>query len=244
MKKKRLLLALLLIVALLCAGCGNNESAASAGGEKTAAEVPVVLNQAEYLLYQNIFYNNYGSQYTGQPVTKNGVFTVLQDAYSNVTRYYVWGFLDNTRCCDWQWEIVPRDTKNLPAPGSLVTVSGAFMADEKALDGYWIADAQIQTVISFTGESAELNMRTMSDTLERVQVINIANKPESFEGKTFTAYGRVAGPGILEDPYYDGSWQILYQGQTTASMAIGTMINLSGTVASGALNATTVALAQ
>ena len=59
MKKynKWMFLALLLLAAVLCAGCSGGSSA-SGGEVKTVSEVPVIINQAEYLLYQNISTTN------------------------------------------------------------------------------------------------------------------------------------------------------------------------------------------
>ena len=111
---------------------------------------------------------------------------------------------------------------------------GTFRADEKALDGYWITDASVETEALYTGERADVNMRALSCTLERVQMLNILYKPELFEGKTFSAYGRVAGIGLLLDPYYDGSWQIPFR-SGAESPAIGTLITLKGRVSGGAL---------
>ena len=245
-QNKWYLTAMLFTVVLLCSACSGGGSASGSAEVKTTAEVPVVLNQAEYVLYQNIFYNDYGPQYDNTPVTKNGVFAIIQDGFTNVTRYYVWGYLDNTMCCDWQWEIVPKDTKNLPAPGSLITVTGTFVKNEsQALDGYWIKDAEITTVTAYTGQTAELNMLTMSDTLERVQMLNIMYRSDSFEGKTFLAYGRIAGGSMLQDPYYDGSWEIPFTSTgDTASLAIGTSVRLAGKVASGTLGESTVTVMQ
>ena len=245
-QNKRYLITMLFTVVLLCSACSGGGSGSGSAGVKTTAEVPVVLNQAEYVLYQNIFYNDYGPQYDNTPVTKNGVFAVIQDAWAGKARYYVWGYLDNTQCCDWQWEIVPKDTKNLPAPGSLISVTGTFAKDEdNALDGYWIKDAEVTTVTAYVGQTAELNMQVMSDTLERVQILNIMYRSDSFEGKTYLAYGRVAGIGMLQDPYYDGSWEIPFASTgDTSALAIGTSVRLSGKVVSGTLGESTVTVTQ
>ena len=238
-KDKRLLLAALLLAAvLLCTACGGNDGS-SENDSHTVSEVPVVLNQAEYLLYQNIFYNQTGDQYVGQDFTKQGVFGVIYDAFSEMTRYYVWGYLDNTRCCDWQWEIKIDDPKNLPASGSLVSVKGTFGASEDALDGYWLTSPEITALSRYTGGGQELDMYTLSDTLERVQVLNIYYFPDVFEGKTFSAYGRVFSTSALQDPYYDGSWQIPFTAKETVP-AIGTTVLLTGTVTNGALSADTL----
>ena len=58
---KVLFSALLLAITLLCSACSSDSG--SAAGIKTVTEVPVILNQAEYVLYQNIFYNYNGCQY-------------------------------------------------------------------------------------------------------------------------------------------------------------------------------------
>ncbi len=228
---------LLLMTVLLCSACSSGSGTDTANaGKKTVTEVPVLLNQAEYLLYQNIFYNNYGPQYENTSVTKTGVFAVIQDAWAGKPRYYVWGYLDNTQCCDWQWEIVPKDEKSLPPTGSLITVTGTFAKDEQALDGYWIKDADVATETEYAGATAELNMLAMSGTLERVQILNILYNPDTFEGKSFTAYGRIAGTNLLQDPYYDGSWQIPFASAAdTSSLAIGTNVLLTGKAASGTL---------
>ena len=229
-KKVALLLTLLALIVLLFTACSGGGS----GAEKTISEIPVILNQAEYVLYQNIFYNDYASQYVDKPVTKNGIFAVIQDGYNNRTRYYVWGYMDNTRCCDWQWEIVPTDTRNLPAPGSLVSVVGTFVQNDDALDDYWIKDAQISVNSAYSGKQADLNMLAMSDTLERVQILNIMYRSEQFEGKSFIAYGRIAAPNVMQDPYYDGSWQIEFS-SSADSPAIGTDVVLTGKVSAGTL---------
>ncbi len=236
MNKKRALL-LLVLMALLLTGCGADREKAPETAESAA--VPELLNQTEYLLYQNIFYNDYGPQYDGRETEKKGVYTKIHDAWNDRDRYYVWGYLDATHCCDWQWEIVPTDLSALPAPGSLVTVKGTFAKDENALDGYWIRDAKVTAETRYTGQAADIAMDTMSCTLERVQMLNILYHPDVFEGKRFTAYGRVAGVNTLEDPYYDGSWQIPF---TTGAdcPAIGTLIRLQGTVKDGTLDRCTL----
>ena len=185
MKKKMLLVLLLLCAVLLLSACGEKKEAVTLA--TSTAKVPTVLNSAEYTLYQNIFYNDYAKQYDGKSVSKRGVFTTIQDEYFGRTRYYVWGYLDNTLCCDWQWELQLDDTANLPANGSLIDVTGTFASNENALDGYWINGAKITTLTTYTGTKADVDMTTMSDTLERVQILDVQNYPEAFEGKSVFA---------------------------------------------------------
>ena len=165
---------------------------------------------------------------------KRGVLGKIHDAFHNTDRYYVWGYLDNTKCCDWQWEIVPKDPESLPAAGSLVSASGIFQQNDEALDKYWYTDVTVETEERYTGPQTDLNMLVLSDTLERVQVLNILYAPETFEGKAFTAYGRIAGTNMLEDPYYNGSSQIPFAAEEVAP-AIGTMVKLQGRVKAGTL---------
>ena len=229
MKKRSLLILMLVACAVLCVACAGGTATA-----KEITEVPVILNQAEYVLYQQIYFNDTGMDYVGKTVNKEGVFTTLTDAFNGKTRYYVWGYLDNTKCCDWQWEFVPKDPSTLPSNGSHVKVSGTFQASKDSLDGYWITGAEVTTVATYSGEQVDINMLTMDDTLERVQTSNIINNAETFEGKTFVVYARIFGDGVLQDPYYDGSWQAPF---TTAETmpAIGTTVVLKGMVKDGVL---------
>ena len=162
-------LPLILAVMILLSACGKQNATQA----QTTDTVPVILNQSEYLLYQNVFYNDFGQEIKNKEVTKRGVFAAVQDAFSDRVRYYVWGYLDNTKCCDWQWEFVPGDPDGLPPVGSLVTVTGTFAFDEdNALDGWWIMDASVQAEMTYTGAASEINMFAMDCTLERVQMIS------------------------------------------------------------------------
>ena len=233
MKKRLTFVLLLLCAALLLSACGEKKDAAPLA--TSTAKVPVVINSAEYTLYQNVFYNNYAPQYDGKSVTKRGVLAVVQDAYSDMTRYYVWGYLDQTLCCDWQWELQLDDPSVLPAVGSLIDVKGTFAANENALDGYWIKDAQVTTLTAYTAAVADVDMTTMSDTLERVQVLNFMAHPDQFEGKSVFAYGRIADVFTLEDPYYgSASWVASFTTEETVP-AIGTNVVLRGTLKDGVI---------
>lgn len=248
-KKRKTLLSLLLTLALAaaCAGCGDSPAplpsepvvSTQTAPEPSAAERPEVFSQDEYVLYQNIFYSGYGADYDGSTVEKEGIFAVIRDAYNDRLRYYVWGYYDQTRCCDWQWEFVPQEGQNLPQAGSLITVAGVFASGESALDGYWITDAQVETKTAYDGSSVDLDMRSMGATLERVQMYNVMYHPDVFEGQTYCAYGRIASVNSIQDPYYDGSWSntIAWDGDVPA---VGTLVEVSGTVESGALRVETM----
>ena len=224
------LVLILLCCWLLCA-CG-----------KTAPKsegLPTVLMPSEYVLYTNIFYNQTGEDYVGDTFQKVGVYTRIYDAFNGRERYYVWGYKDATKCCDWQWEFVPAQGAELPSVGSQVEVTDAFAGSENALDGYWIEDAAIQVRTPYAAPATDIALTTMSDTLERVQLLNIQYKPEEFEGKDVYFYGRVSGPGVIEDPYYDGSWTQKIESADELP-AIGTIVIVHGTVKDGVVTAATI----
>ena len=236
--KKRLYLVLILAAAMMllasCSGNDGQQSTQAGGAAKNTDKIPVILDQMEYALSQNIFANDEGGNYLGKTMTKRGVLGKIEDSFSDMTRYYVWGYMDNTRCCDWQWEFVPEDPASLPPVGSLVQVKGTFRTNNKALDKYWLTDTTVTVEEKYTGAQADLNMLAMSNTLERVQVANIVAHPDPYEGKSYFAYGKISGLTELADPYYDNSWRIEYAYEKE-SPAIGTYVILRGNVKSGIL---------
>ena len=223
---KRLFCLFLVVFSLLgLAACkGKAETPVSNSG------MPTVLNQSEYTIYRNVFFNNKADDYVGKAVTKEGTFTVLRDEWNKVDRYYVWGYMDATKCCDWQWEFVPSDPSALPAPGSKVRMTGTLVHDEAALDKYWFTDCSLETVTEFASPQADADVdtSTMDATLERVQLLNVQYFPEAFEGKTVCFYGRVMNTKTLQHPYYDNAWT---QGFSTKAKvpSIGTLVMISGT---------------
>lgn len=227
------------------AGCGSTDAEGSSAAQSIALEgdaaqtielnsVPYVLDTTEYALYQNIFYNDMADDYTGKEVTKTGVFTVLEDRYNDRTRYYVWGYNDETKCCDWQWEIEPDDTSELPENGSQVEVKGTFTESSDALDGYWITDPTIEVKEEYSQPDCDINMTAMSATLESVQIANILNYSDDFEGKTVCAFGRVASDSSIQHPYYDDYWSLEFESEDSVP-ATGTVVVLTGTLENGVL---------
>ena len=234
--KKLLALLLAALLLLSLAACSETGKTGNTGDDepdvpiepRTASTMPTVLNQTEYVLYQNIFFNNEADSYVGKTVTKEGTYTRLYDAFSQKYRYYVWGYMDATKCCDWQWEFVPADPETLPPIGSLVKMTGTLARDAAALDKLWFVDTTVEVETTFSPKACEVDMTTMDSTLERVQLLNMQYKPDAFAGKTLRIYGRVLNPTTIQHPYYDNAWTQDFS--TDAEVpAIGTMVILTGT---------------
>lgn len=241
MKKHQILsclLAILLAFALTACGGGENTSADNAAVDAAVSgggnSVPYVTSSIEYTLYQNIFYNDQISDYEQETMTKTGTFATIHDSFSNVDRYYVWGYYDETKCCDWQWEFVMPEGAEIPTDGSLIEITGTFTADENALDGCWLTDVTLTVQEAWEGSEYDVDMSTMNATLERVQLVNMQYYPDEYKDQTVRGYGRVESTNTIQHPYYDGMWS-----QTVSSdealPAIGTPVLFSGTFEDGTI---------
>ena len=187
------------------------------------------MDQMEYAAYCDIFYNDNGAQYADQTYTKDGVFAVLEDAFNGKTRYYVWGYADQTKCCDYQWEFVMPDGMEVPEPGSYVTMTGKLTKSDDALDGYWFTDATLKVEEPFAHAGFDFDMTTNSPTLTRVQIINMQNFASQFSDKTLRVYGRAMTLNSVQLPYYDGAWSMDFNYDGEANFAIGDDILVEGT---------------
>lgn len=232
-----------LISALLCisiifafVGCSKNESneeVKPTEQQVVSQKMETILDPNEYVMLQNIFYNDQAGDYVNKDVTKKGIFTILYDEYNSCERYYVWGYNDNTMCCDWQWEIAPDTLTNLPTIGSTITVSGKFVANDKALDKYWIEDPAIEITNELAPSEFDVDTSTMGGTLERVQVANMQAHADKFEGKTVTVYGRIEGPNSVQHPYYDNCFSQEFESDVV--LATGSRVVVSGTYSNGVI---------
>lgn len=218
------------VVLIAFSGCSDSDNVNQSDNNvnSSASMVSAVLQPTEYTLYQNIFFNDQGSDYENTSVTKKGTFTIIYDEYNSRIRYYIWGYNDQTRCCDWQWEFVPENKNDLPSAGALVEITGIFKADENALDGYWIEDADLSVLQDYNNSKYDIDLTTMGGTLERVQIANLQNFPEKFEGKTLCVYGRVETLSTLQHPYYNNCFSLEFETENKAP-AIGTVVVISGT---------------
>lgn len=242
---KKLISALLCITIIFAfVGCSKAEKSQTdeqptQQTEEQNQTIETILTPAEYVLYQNIFYNEQAGDYVGKEQTKTGIFTILIDEYNSTTRYYVWGYNDNTKCCDWQWEFVPIDKENLPTPGSTVNITGTFNKNESALDGYWIENASVEVTKQYKTSEVDIDTTTMGGTLERVQVMNFQEHADKFEGKTVKVYGRIEGANSIQHPYYDNCFSQEFQSNDDV-LAIGTKAVVTGKYEKGIITNATV----
>lgn len=231
-----------LISALLClsllfafVGCSKNESnnEPQPTEQVVSQKMETILDPNEYVMLQNIFYNDQADDYVDKDVSKKGIFTILYDEFSGTQRYYVWGYNDNTKCCDWQWEIAPDTLTDLPTIGSTITVSGRFVANEKALDSYWIENPTIEIVRELAPSEFDVDTTTMGGTLERVQLANLQAHADKFEGKTVTVYGRIESPNSVQHPYYDNCFSQEFESDIV--LATGSRVVVSGIYSNGVI---------
>lgn len=244
------LTALLLVLALFFsfAACSDSPDAQPVDGSLSSdeystnatasgASLSIELNtgmkekfdKLEYAAYYNLFYNQDLAD-VDKKLDKDGVFTKIYDAYNQTERYYVWGYLDNTKCCSYQWEFVMPEGTDIPEPGSYVKMSGKLTQDSAALDGYWFTDVTLEVTDKFENAGFDFDMTTLSRDLTRVQVLNMLQFPtdEHFNNKTLRVFGRALTTNSIQDPYYDNCWSMdfTYDGDAPA---IGSDIFLQGT---------------
>ncbi|MBQ7638836.1 MAG: hypothetical protein IJS90_08045 [Clostridia bacterium] len=201
---------------------------------ESLSSIKETFDQMEYALYCNIFYEDNGKEYENKKLTKTGTFSIIQDEWSGKDRYYVWGYADQTRCCDFQWEFVPADVNSLPPVGSYIEVKGTFTytEDQKtgALDHYWLTDTELKVKEAYTpDQDYDYDLTIMSATLARVQLFSMQNYTEAFAGKKVKVYGRAYSTKTLQHPYYDESWYLDFVADGKEP-ATGTYLILGGTL--------------
>ncbi len=244
-KLTALLLAVLLILTFTACSGGTEETTTSSDNTDTDTvtnpTADALLSEGEldtgmkekfdrmeYAAYVDLFYNDNGASYEGKTFTKDGTFAILTDAYNDTTRYYVWGYADNTKCCDYQWEIVLPEGTEIPEAGSYVKVNGTMEKNDEALDGYWLKDVTLEITDEFTNAGYDMDMTTMSPTLTRVEIINMLQFPEKFNDVSIRIFGRALSGNSIQHPYYNDSWSMHFT-ETDTVPATGKYILLEGT---------------
>lgn len=219
---KRLISLLLIIFTLTSLAACSDKNGAS------ATRMAKVINSMEYSLYLNV-HGELGDRYADITYEKTGVFAILYDEYNSTVRYYVWGYSDETLCCDWQWEFVPADPSELPPIGSYVTVKGKLVRDSDALDNFRMENATVKTITEYTAANGKYDTTTMSPTLAMVQLQNFMGYANVFRGEEITVYGRIGTDSTVKHPYYDGAWSIAINYDKTLP-AIGKYVTVTGTL--------------
>lgn len=192
-----------------------------------AEKVNKIVNADEMAMYNAIFFDK-DESYMDTDMTKNGIFTILYDAFNGVDRYYVWGYADDSCTSGWQWEFTVADPATLPKVGSEVSVTGKFVANDSALDKKWIADATVSVVSEYNNALCKYDLTTMSPILSaRVQVPNIINNLDKFNDK-ICLYAKVADHDMLTSTYDDLSWSVHTVAGTTLP-EVGTVVTVVGT---------------
>lgn len=220
-------LSVVLIGAMMFAmvACGSKEKGGGVSSDTT--KMDMVLNPMEYTIYTNMYYNNKADDYDDKEYTKEGIFTILYDSYNDTERYYVWGYSDETKCCDWQWEFVPVNKESLPPVGSRIKVKGKLVNNEAALDNYWLVNTSVDVVKEYSKASCKYDLTTMDPTLTRVQLVNMMNFTDKYNGETVKIYARVLSNDKIQHPYYDNSWE-LKVAYEEGLPAIGSYITVEG----------------
>ena len=219
--KKLIGIFLALLSCLSTAACAGDNSSG------TDTDLLEKFDSMEYSAYVNIFYNGLGADYENKTYSKEGIFCVLQDEYNDTTRYYVWGYADQTKCCDYQWEIVLDENAEIPEPGSFVKFSGTFVFDEAALDNYWFTDVSLEVTKEKSASAFDYDLTCLSPTLVRVQLVNMQAHPVVFDSKTVNVYGRVLDADTVQHPYYDEAWELDCVGELNGTT--GSYVTVSGT---------------
>lgn len=228
------LIALVLAAVLLLGLCACTGKPAAVKTEGASDTLPQIYDGEQYQIYQNLFFNDQKASFIGQTMTTTGVFVSIYDSFNAVTRYYCWGYYDQTKCCDWQWELKLDDTSALPKNGSKVSMTGTFAESDSALDGVWMTDVTLTTVSEYVGTTCEVDLCLMNATLERVQLMNMQYFPADYEGKTVRLYGRVMDPSTIQHPYYDNAWTQTFTANGEVPV-VGSVAIVSGVFKSGSI---------
>ena len=238
------MLSMLFIISL--AACGNNNTATTSedlDGITQTVKLTNVLSSIEYSMWTKVMVDG-DTSLDNTTTSKDGVFVILYDPLANRQRYYIQGYLDKTKCCDWEWEIDPEQLTEIPKVGSRVHLTGTLVKNESALDGYWLTNIKDFKVVSeWKGldQSVDYDLRVLNGTLAYVQLSMIFSDPEQFQGKSIIVYGRVYSltssneSAAIQHPYYNDYWILDINSEQTLP-AIGTNVIIKGTVGHMVIN--------
>ena len=211
-------LAALLLLPLLVS-CGGEEEAVDTAMQET-------FDATQYTLYVNVVMNK-SDEYTGKELTVTGNAGSIEDRSSGKTRYYVWGYADQTKCCDWQWEYVLADGEKAPVNGSVITVKGTLTKSSDALDQFWFTSASVKTERKYAAPAYDFDLTAVSPTLARVQLAFMRRDASLYNGSSVLIFGRTMDMTHLQHPYYDGAWEL--EVRNTMFYAVNLYMTVDGT---------------
>ena len=194
-------------------------------------------NPSEGLEYDQFYAEeNINTPHDESMQTKQGIYTRFFDKLTQKTRHFIWGYTDETKTSDWQWEFTPENEEELPFPGSTIEITGVLTEDFEALSGYGFQDVTVRTIKKYTQRAiADIDMNTMSNTIQHLQISNILHYASDYESLVLCVRAKFGESGTLLSPD-DSGWELPYrcEGTVTAPPS-GTVALVLGRLSAGTL---------
>lgn len=228
----------------------DEQNTESAQTEETEKEVnpdavlevlPLVISEDNWTKYRTAYADNKVDDMMYQTIEGEGIFCTVKNNKTDKNSYYIWGYADETRINDWQWQLdLDNYQGDLPTNGSLCSFSGTFVKSASADDYYWLANLSLKTITPVQLNSQyDYDLRVMSPTLAYYQLCNVLGYPDKTVGQSICLYGRVESlnmDGIhtsLQHPTLNNFWSVQFDTQENVPI-IDTTIVVSGNVTSSA----------
>lgn len=199
--------------------------------------IPLVVSEEDWQVYSNVYRSGDISKLNYEIKEGTGIFTTIKNNKTGKNSYYVWGYSDEDRTHDWQWELdLENYNGQIPSNGSLIHYSGTFVSSELANDYYWLTNVYLDVKRELVLKTKyDYDTRTMSPTLSYFQLCHVLGYIGQTEGQPICIYGRVSSlnmDGIhtsVQHPYIDDFWNITIDTQINVPK-IGSTIVIKGTV--------------
>lgn len=226
-------MAALLLCLPLC-GC-TREGPVAYDDTVDSAVLSYVINEDEFIMYENVFFHHFEDMYDGERQTREGVLCAVYDHHAETTRYFVWGYCNRWLQKDWYWELNVKDPSLLPPVGSQIRVTGTIGQSDDSMFGRWMEKPSWTVLVRYTGEQYDINMAAMGVSLVATQLEQMHHEPEDFEGRTVAMYGRLTENGVIRHPHQTEGWTQ----QTDADIAnltVDSMVLVCGVYRNGVLS--------
>ena len=226
-------LAVLLFCLSVC-GC-TREGPVAYDGTTSSDVLPIVIDEDEFIMYENVFTQHFEDMYDGERQTREGVLCAVYDHHDDITRYFVWGYSNDRLKKDWYWELKVSDPSKLPPVGSQIRVTGTIRPHDEAMYGRWMEKPSWTVLVLYMGEQYDVNMAAMGVSLEMTQLAQMHHEPGEFEGKRVSMYGRITADGQLRHPHSTDGWTQKIDADVT-NFAVDTMVLVSGVYRNGVIS--------